>query len=324
MPRLKCRSSFGFAAAFVASAFFIGADSLVVAVEKTAATAEAPENAPAKESDGKVPASKTKKKVSGKLTVDPTAEKVGFFDAMDRGDLEVVMIPQDAKGGKLFIENLTDKPLTVEMPDAFVGVQVLKQFGGRGGGGGGFGGGGGGFGGGGGGFGGGQVTGGGGAGGSSMRGGGGGGARGGGGNFFSVPPEVIVRVGYNSVCLEHGKNDPSSQMRYRPVRVEQYSQDPVLKELLVKVSEQTIDSDVAQAAAWNINSKMSWDELAKKTVGRAGVNKYTPYFSQEVLAQARSTVGTVTAVVQQKAEEAEKNGDDAKTSPRIRTRASVE
>ena len=257
----------------------------------------------------------TKKKTTAQLTLDPAAEKVDFFQALAKGTLDATMIPRDSKSGNMFIENTTDKPLTVAMPDAFVGVQVLKQYGGgmggRGGGGG-FGGGG--FGGGGGGFGGGAQTtgggtGGGGRGGTSGRGGGGGrGARSGGGEgFFSVTPDKIVRIEYNSVCLEHGKREPTSGMRYRPVQVEQYSKDPVLKELLVRVSDQQINTDAAQAAAWHIASGMSWEQLANKKRGLNGANKYTPYFPSETIASARNTVAVVTAQVQ---EEAEKRKDD--------------
>ncbi|MEX2287070.1 MAG: hypothetical protein WD648_08280, partial [Planctomycetaceae bacterium] len=76
-----------------------------------------------------------KKKTTARLTLDPSAEKVDFFHALAKGTLDATMIPRDAKSGNVFIENTTDKPLTVAMPDAFVGVQVLKQYGGRGGGG---------------------------------------------------------------------------------------------------------------------------------------------------------------------------------------------
>ncbi|MGH7127546.1 MAG: hypothetical protein ACREJB_15145, partial [Planctomycetaceae bacterium] len=62
---------------------------------------------------------------------DPTAEEIGLFEGMENGSLEVQVIPQNAKGGNVLIENTTDQPLTVKLPDAVVGVQVLKQFGGE-------------------------------------------------------------------------------------------------------------------------------------------------------------------------------------------------
>ncbi len=65
---------------------------------------------------------------------DPTAERVELFDAMKAESLSAVMIPQNSLHGNLVIENKTDKPLTVELPESFVGVHVLKQVGGGGGG----------------------------------------------------------------------------------------------------------------------------------------------------------------------------------------------
>ena len=93
------------------------------------------------------------------------------------------MILKHSKQGNVLIENKTDQPLTVKLPDAVVGVHVLKQGGlgmgmsAPGGGGGGQQGGGGG--------GGGQSSGGG-----MSGGGGGGGMQGGGGGMgmFSIPP----------------------------------------------------------------------------------------------------------------------------------------
>jgi hypothetical protein len=288
---------------------------LAIAVEKTAADSKnapaassAPDQAPTKAAVGKKSETKAKKKTISKLSLDPSAQKVDFFDAMDKGSLDVVMKPQDAMRGNLFIENTTDKPLSVMLPEAFVGVQVLKQgYGGGGRGGGGFGGGGGL-----GGSGGAQATGGGGFGGGGM----GGGRGGGGGGFFSVPPEKILRVPYSSVCLEHGKTNPSSNMTYRVIRVEQFSEDAALRNLLVAVGKQSIDRDVAQAAAWHLGSKMSWEELANKTMGKNGVNKSTPYFSQEQLAQARNVVASIKASALEEADQKEKNGE----SKSIRTK----
>ncbi len=83
------------------------------------------------------------------------AEIVEMFAAMEAGQIGVKIIPKDSKLARIFVENKTDKPLTVRLPAAFVGIPALAQFGGGGGGMGGGGMGGGGMGGGGGGMGGG-------------------------------------------------------------------------------------------------------------------------------------------------------------------------
>jgi hypothetical protein len=133
-------------------------------------------------------------------------------------------------------------------------VHVLNQFGGGGFGGGGLGGGqqgGGGA----------QAAGGGAGGGLGGGGLGGGGAAGGGGGFFSIPPEKVVRLPFNSVCLEHGKPTPRPRMDYVIRPVDEFSQDPLLRELLVMISTGRVSQKAGQAAAWHLSSGKSWQEL---------------------------------------------------------------
>ncbi|MCA9093481.1 MAG: hypothetical protein KDA68_08355 [Planctomycetaceae bacterium] len=201
-------------------------------------------------------------------TIAPT---VDLFTGLERGDLEQRLVMKNEKEGTLYLKNMTKQPISVKLPEAAVGVQVTKQGGfGNGGGGGGFGGGGqggGGFGGGGGG----QSAGGGFGGGGQGGGGfGGGGLGGGGGGFGSIPPEKTVKIPFNSVCLEYGKANPNSRMRYQLIAVEKYTDDVRQQELLKLIASGRFDSGSAQAAAWNTFSKMPWDKIAslqKETIG---------------------------------------------------------
>ena len=69
-------------------------------------------------------------------------EGVEMFKAMDAGQIDVRIIPKDATLCTVMVENKSDKPLSILMPEAFAAVPVLAQAGGIGGGGqGGFGGG---------------------------------------------------------------------------------------------------------------------------------------------------------------------------------------
>lgn len=252
-----------------------------------------------------------KKKPLKKLTLDPNAEEIELFKGVEEGKLKVDLVPMNAFGGNVFIENLTDKPLTVKLPQAAVTVpKHLAQFGGFGGGGqGGFGGGQGGFGGGQGGFGGGQQQGGGGFGGQGGFGGGqGGGGQGGffgggGGGFGSIPPEQIAVVPMNTVCLQHGKPEPSPRSDYTLVPVEKFSTDPVLPQFLAMVGTGKIDQQTAQAAAWHLTDKMSWEQLANKPVTRIG-QAPTPYFSTSQLLAAQALVA-----------QAKKMADEAPAAP---------
>lgn len=228
-----------------------------------------------------------KRKVIPAQKVDESLDHIDVFEGIEKGLLDVKMIPKDAMGGNMLIENKGDKPLNVDFPAAFIGKQVLKQFGGQQGG---FGGGGqqGGVGGGQQGGGGGQQQGGGIGGGQQGGGGGFGGQQGGGGGgFFSVPADRVVRVAYRSVCLEHGKPEPTSRMTYRIGKVEEFSSDPVLEETLKLVASGQLDPQAGQAATWHITDKMSWEQLAAKSIPHIG-RAATPYFSAATLARAQN------------------------------------
>ena len=245
----------------------------------------------------------TKQRPIKKLSYDPSAAVVELFEGIEQGALEAYLIPKSSLEGNVFIENKTKKPLTVKFPKAVAAAQVLKQgFGGGGmGGGGGAGGGRGGQGGGGmgggqgmgGGMGGGGM-GGGGMGGGGMGGGGMGGGMmgGGGGGFMSIPPEKTVQFPITTVCLNHGKAEPKPKMTYRLIKLEDYTSDPVLQEVLEAVGTGKLDNDkqAAQAATWFLTDKMSWEKLEDKKIERVGGAEDDPYFNQAELNAARQIV----------------------------------
>jgi hypothetical protein len=237
------------------------------------------------------------------LKVDPKAQHVPLFEGINGGSLNVKLVAQDSFNGSLFIENRSQKPLTVEMPEAFVGVQVLRQFGGGAAGGRGAAGGA---------AGGAQTMGGGMGGGMGGMGGGMGGMGGGmGGGMFSVPPERTAKVSYHSVCLEHGKNDPDPTVNYKIVPVEEFTKDDQLTALLTLVGSKAIDPQVAQAAAWHLSNKMSWEELANKRSNEIGESDL-PYFSPQALGMAEQLVTNARILAHEKAEQRAKAGDTKK------------
>lgn len=239
------------------------------------------------------------------LKYDPAAEKMEMFAALDSGALAVRVVAHDAKGGNMFFENLSGKPLTVNLPEAVTIVHILKQFGGGGFAGGGLGGQQGGFGGQQGGFGGGAQSGGGGFGGQQggFGGGGFGGQQGGGGGFFSIPPERVAQVPYHSVCLNYGKPDPSPRMTYKPVRIENYTDNKVLQETLRMIGTSSMDYTVAQAATWHITDKMSWEKLASlQEYTLPGVySSQVPTFTAEQIQMAQQIVSVATKRAEERA-----------------------
>ncbi len=221
-----------------------------------------------------------------KASADPNAETMELFPAIEAGKVDVKLIVMNSKQATVLIENKTKQGINVRLPDAFVGVLAQDPFGGGGQQGGGqnqqFGGGGGGF------------------------GGQGGGQQGG---FFNIPAERVGEVRVAGVCLEHGKDEPRPAIKYELKPVEAFSKDPVLYQMLKLFGEKKINQRVAQAAAWHISSKMSWEELAAKQIKRlAGPPQ--PYFSQQELRAAFQ----LTAAAKTAAEEAQKDPKPS-TSP---------
>lgn len=223
-----------------------------------------------------------------KTTFDPDAERIGFFEGMERGSLESWLIPHNEYFGYAFVENTGDKPLTVELPRSVVAVQNLKQFqpgifngqqnqnGNQ------------------------QQT----------QGGGGnqnvgGGLQGGNNNqqngafgfqnnrpgnnnnpfFFSIPPQTRVRLDFHSVCLNHGLQAPSKRHRYSLVDIDKYTDDEKLKELLALVGTGKLDPEAAQAVTWHLTDGMSYEQLAAKKQYHLG-GRVTSYFQADELEYA--------------------------------------
>jgi hypothetical protein len=217
----------------------------------------------------------------------PSNETVELFDAMKAGQIDVKVIHKNEAAGKVLVTNKTDKPLNVKLPEKFATVHVLAQFGGGGTGavggiGGGLG----------------QSTGGGFGGGGGGGGGGLGGGVGGGGGMFNVAPEKVGELPFTSVCLEHGKPNPKSSMRYELRPLESVASDPEVGELISMLNAGKISQRVAQVLAWQLNNEMSFQELAAKTIRRLDGSSY-PYFSP---AEIQAAMAAKDFIVRQLAE----------------------
>ena len=84
-------------------------------------------------------------------------------------------------------------------------------------------------------------------------------------------------------------------MTYQLVKLEEYTSDALLQETLKLFASGGIDLPTAQAAAWHLADKMTWDELRAKQVDRLGGLDPLPFFSEgelraadELIAQARA------------------------------------
>lgn len=229
-----------------------------------------------------------------KLTLDPQAPAVDLFAAIEEGTIETTVIAKSSNEANLFVTNNSSAPLNVKMPPAVVAVQVLKQmFGppggvrnqGQGN----------------------NGPGGGNMGQAQSVGGGmngnmvGNGMQNGmpgmnGGNtigFFSVPSHKTVQVPLKTVCLSHGRPDPRPRMKYKLVKLEDYTSDPVLQETLKLVATSESDPQSLQAAVWHLTDKMSWKELRAKQIERLGGHEPLPYFSDSQIEDAEALIDRV-------------------------------
>ncbi|MEX0641793.1 MAG: hypothetical protein WD468_03785, partial [Pirellulales bacterium] len=114
-------------------------------------------------------------------------------------------------------------------------------------------------------------------------GGGGGQGGGGGGGFFSIPPEQTKKIDVALLCLDHGLRDPSSSKPYKLVAATDHIQNPAVIELLKAFGRGELQHDAAQAAAWNLSSGVSWNQLAAKLSGTRRSFSRKPYFSAEAI-----------------------------------------
>ena len=237
-------------------------------------------------------------------------EPVDMYDGIASGEVEVKIKTKSSSDANFFVKNLTDKPLAVKMPKAFAAVPAVRQFGGGGGqfggGGGQFGGGGGQFGGGGGQFGGGGSQGigggfGGGGGGGQFGGGGGGGQFGGGGGVFNIPAGKSGKISVKTVCLEEGKPDPQPYMAYVVTPLEKLTTSPEIYEMCRMLANDQVAQPVAQAAAWNVENNVSWNEMLVKNRVEHMDGTYERYFHPTQLKIAQQFVVAVKQRAEQRA-----------------------
>lgn len=244
---------------------------------------------------------------------DPIKERdVELFSAMEAGEIDTELIAPSAKQVFLRINNKTTEMLRIELPKAFAAVPVLAQLqpgfpgGGFPGGALGLGQQGIGFGQNGGNRGGNQT------GGNQGLGGGFNGGAGGqlgnqqgnqfgnqgnqlgnglGRGFFRVPAGKVGKVSAQTFCLEHGKPDPTSHVKYRIVPIEQFvGSDERIVKLCELLADRTISQNTAQAAAWNLANGIPFDRLASMNRVQSKYTGNIPMFSEEELKSALNLV----------------------------------
>jgi hypothetical protein len=242
--------------------------------------------------------------------VDPKAAAVvEWFAAEESGQIEVKFIPKNATEATILLKNLTDAPVTIKLPEAFAAVPILAQgmMGGGMGGMGGMGGGGmGGMGGGMGGMGGGQAMGGGMGGmGGGMGGMGGGMGMGGMGGMMRIAPDKQHKLKVTTVCLEHGKPDPTPKMAYKMIPADKFTKDARVLGVCTMLGYGMIAQNTAQAATWHLTDNLSWQELAAKNRVESKYTGNVPWFTPFEIRQASAVVAEATVRFEAKSTESD-------------------
>ena len=106
-------------------------------------------------------------------------------------------------------------------------------------------------------------------------------------------------------------------MTYVIVPVSEYTQDPVLQELIAMVGTGRLPPTAAQAAIWTRTDNLSWQELAAKSVRT--ITGYRPYFSPQELTTAQVIVATAEGRVRERADNpSAETKPERVASPRVR------
>jgi hypothetical protein len=98
------------------------------------------------------------------------------------------------------------------------------------------------------------------------------------------------------LCLDHGLRDPSSSKPYEIRPIEDVVSSPALVEIVKAYANGELPHSASQAAAWHLNSEVTWADLASKLTGTVRSIVRDPYFSSGEIRTAMAIVHQAEAV----------------------------
>jgi hypothetical protein len=104
--------------------------------------------------------------------------------------------------------------------------------------------------------------------------------------LFNIPAERTLKIKLPCVCLEHGKPEPNTRVKYELVPLSTYSADPRLPQALAAIGKE-LDQRSAQLVAWHLVNGKSWTDLAALKIKHLD-GFSTPQFTKHELNQART------------------------------------
>jgi hypothetical protein len=124
------------------------------------------------------------------------------------------------------------------------------------------------------------------------------------GRTYKLHPKKYILETVRTVCLEHGKADPTPKMKYEMRPLSDVTQRKEVQVLCELRGNDAVHPDVLQAATWNLNNDMSWDDLNAKEI--RSLSSRRPYFDSGVLEAARRVVDEAMIVGEQMQKEEDK------------------
>ena len=141
--------------------------------------------------------------------------------------------------------------------------------------------------------------------------------------MFNVPAGKSGKISVKTVCLEEGKADPKHYIDYVVQPLEKLTTRPEIFEMVRMLANDEVAQPVAQAAAWNVENNISWNELLVKNRVEHMDGSYERYFHPNQLKFAVQVVTEAEQRAEQRAKlepETEPKSErvyDAKTGPQI-------
>jgi hypothetical protein len=125
-----------------------------------------------------------------------------------------------------------------------------------------------------------------------------GGGMGGMGGMMRVEPERARKMKVAAVCLQHDRPDPNPKMAYKIVPLDTVTKDARVHAVCALLGKGQVAQNTAQAAAWHLTDKLSWQQLAVKNRVESRYTGNIRFFSLVELRQAMTVVGYVENLVE--------------------------
>lgn len=120
------------------------------------------------------------------------------------------------------------------------------------------------------------------------------------GGMMRIAPDKARKLRVQTLCLEHGKKDPTPRMAYKLVPLEAVNADARVAEVVKMLAAGRVTQNTAQAAAWHLTDEMDWLALAAKNRSESQYTGNIPFFNPIELRQAMVVVNEANRLVEER------------------------